>query len=189
MTKIHLETQIAAPIERVFDLARDIDLHQRSMAHTSETAIGGRTAGGIELGESVTWRARHFGITWTLTSRVTAFDQPHRFVDEQVSGPFASFRHEHRFESTSAGTLMIDDWEHAAPFGPVGRLVDRLVLGRHLRRLLETRNRHLALEAERVLTATRLVGPERSASTRVARPGRTVGGTQPATAEGVPPCA
>ena len=35
---------------------------------------------------------------------------------------------------------MTDDWEHAAPFGPIGRVVDRLVLGRYMRRLLETRN-------------------------------------------------
>ncbi|HEY0444557.1 MAG TPA: YndJ family transporter, partial [Candidatus Limnocylindrales bacterium] len=47
MTTITLTTDIAAPIDRVFDLARDLDLHAASMAATGERAIGGRTAGRI----------------------------------------------------------------------------------------------------------------------------------------------
>ena len=120
MTRIHLETRIDAPIERVFDLARDIDLHARSMAATGEEAIAGRTSGAIGLGETVTWRARHFGRWWTLTSRITVVEPPTRFADEQASGPFARFEHTHTFESTAGGTRMTDDWEHTAPFGPLG---------------------------------------------------------------------
>src|SRR5437667_12407456 len=32
------------------------------------------------LGETVTWRARHFGVPWTVTSKITALDRPSRFV-------------------------------------------------------------------------------------------------------------
>lgn len=148
MTHFVLETVIAAPTECVYDLARDIDLHARSMAHTGERAVAGRTSGRIGLGETVTWRARHFGLTWSLTSRISAAEPPTRFVDEQVRGPFRSFRHEHRFEASRGGTRLIDDWQHLAPFGPLGRLADRLVLERHMRRLLETRNAALKFEAE-----------------------------------------
>ncbi len=148
MTRFRLETRIDAPIERVFDLARDIDLHARSMAATGEEAIAGRTTGAIGLGETVTWRARHFGRWWTLTSRITVVEPPTRFADEQVAGPFARFEHVHTFSPTPAGTLMVDDWDHTAPFGPLGWLADRLILGRHMRRLLETRNAALKAEAE-----------------------------------------
>ena len=148
MTRFELVTFIEAPIERVYDLARDIDLHARSMAHTNERAVAGRTTGRIDLGETVTWRARHFRITWSLTSRITVAESPNRFVDEQVTGPFRSFRHEHRFEPIPGGTRLIDDWQHIAPFGPLGRIVDRLVLGRYMRGLLEARNRVLKAEAE-----------------------------------------
>lgn len=148
MTRIELHTRIAAPIEQVFDLARDIDLHARSMAHTNERAVAGRTSGRIGQGETVTWRARHFGITWSLTSLIKVADAPTMFVDEQVRGPFRSFRHEHRFESIAGATVMTDRWEHVAPFGPLGCLVDRLILDRHMRGLLETRNRVLRDEAE-----------------------------------------
>lgn len=148
MTRFELRTRIEAPIELVYDLARDIDLHARSMAHTNERAVAGRTSGRIGQGETVTWRASHFGITWALTSRIVVAEAPTRFVDEQVRGPFRSFRHEHQFESIEGATVMTDRWEHVAPFGPLGRLVDRLVLKQHMTGLLETRNRVLKDEAE-----------------------------------------
>jgi ligand-binding SRPBCC domain-containing protein len=86
---VRLETAIRAPIERVFDLARDIDFHVRSMAHTRERAVAGRTSGRIELGEEVEWEARHFGLVLHVRSKITAMDRPRLFVDEQVTGPFA----------------------------------------------------------------------------------------------------
>lgn len=144
-----LTTDIDAPIEKVFDLARDLDLHARSMAHTGERAVAGRTTGLMERGETVTWHARHFGIWWSLTSRITDVEPPTRFEDMQERGPFAWFRHEHRFERLADGrTRMRDRWEHRSPLGPLGWLVDRLALGWYMRRLLETRNAALKREAE-----------------------------------------
>lgn len=148
MTVIDLITDIDAPIERVFDLARDIDLHARSMAHTDEQAVAGKTSGRVDLGDTVTWRARHFGLWWSLTSRITAVDAPIRFEDVQERGPFAWFRHEHRFEPLGDGTRMHDHWEHRSPLGQLGRIVDRLVLGRYMRSLLVTRNEALKRTAE-----------------------------------------
>jgi ligand-binding SRPBCC domain-containing protein len=148
MTVIHLTTDIEAPIERVFDLARDLDLHAASMARMGERAVAGRTTGRVEIGDTVTWRARHFGLWWSLTSRITAARAPVTFEDVQERGPFAWFRHEHRFEVVGGVTRMHDRWEHRSPLGPVGRLVDRLVLGRYMRSLLVTRNEALKRAAE-----------------------------------------
>ncbi len=148
MTVIDVTTDIDAPIECVFDLARDLDLHAASMAHTGERAVAGRTTGRVEVGDTVTWRARHFGLWWSLTSRITAVEAPVRFVDVQERGPFACFRHEHRFEAVGGVTRMHDHWEHRSPLGRLGRLVDRLVLGRYMRSLLVTRNETLKRAAE-----------------------------------------
>jgi ligand-binding SRPBCC domain-containing protein len=148
MTVIDLTTDIDAPIERVFDLARDIDLHARSMAQTGERAVAGTTKGVINLGDTVTWRARHFGLWWSLTSRITAVEVPVMFEDVQERGPFAWFRHEHRFESVGRGTRMHDRWEHRSPLGLLGRLVDRLILARYMRSLLSDRNLALKEAAE-----------------------------------------
>jgi ligand-binding SRPBCC domain-containing protein len=148
MSHIRIETFVAAPPERVFDCARDLDLHARSLAHTGEQAVGGRTSGLIGPGEEVEWRARHLGIRWRLRSRISEFDRPHRFADVQVRGPFARFEHRHTFVRVDRGTLMIDEWTHDSPLGVLGRLADVLVLERHMRRVLKARVREVKRAAE-----------------------------------------
>jgi hypothetical protein len=81
MPMIELRTSINAPIERCFDLARSIDFHVVTTGKTQERAVGGRMSGLIGLDETVTWRAKHFGVWQKLTVKVTAFDRPRHFQD------------------------------------------------------------------------------------------------------------
>ena len=148
MPVIRLSTTIRASREICFDLSRSIDLHMVSTAATGERAIAGRTSGLIGPGETVTWRAKHFGIWQTLTSRVTAFDRPSFFADEMVKGAFHSFRHEHRFEISNEDTVMQDVFMYASPFGFLGRIADALFLEKYMRRLLEERNAVIRAHAE-----------------------------------------
>lgn len=60
MPIIEIETIINAPREIVFDLARSIDFHKESTRHTKEDAIAGKTSCLLGLGESVTWRTKHY---------------------------------------------------------------------------------------------------------------------------------
>jgi len=136
-------TQTSMPAAELFDLSRSIDAHTDSMADSRERAVAGTTTGLIGLGEEVTWRAWHFGIPIRMTSRITAMDAPRSFVDEQVRGPFQHFRHTHEFTEGPGGTVMVDRIEFTAPFGPLGRMVEKLVLARYLQQLIETRNRYL----------------------------------------------
>jgi ligand-binding SRPBCC domain-containing protein len=76
---------------------------------------------------------------------ITEHERPLRFTDEQRRGPFAHYRHVHRFEPTADGTLLLDDLRCAAPFGVLGRAAERALLVRRLADLLDTRNIHLAL--------------------------------------------
>lgn len=140
MPVITLETYINADKQTVFDLARSIDLHQISTKHTNEKAIAGRLSGLIELNETVTWQARHFGITQKLTSKITQFESPDFFVDEMLSGVFKSIKHEHRFLEQESGTLMIDIFDYVSPLGILGRIADRMFLCSYLKELLINRN-------------------------------------------------
>nr|WP_145164576.1 SRPBCC family protein [Paenibacillus terrae] len=148
MPIIQLILLINAPIEVCFDLSRSIDLHMESTSHTNEIAIKGRTSGLITAGETVTWEATHFGIRQQLTSIITEFDPPHKFVDEMVSGAFKRFRHEHTFERQNGGTLMIDKFDYTSPFGPLGKLTDVMFLRSYMERLLIRRNEYIKNKAE-----------------------------------------
>jgi ligand-binding SRPBCC domain-containing protein len=150
MAVIRMTTHIEAPIGVCFDLARDIDFHTRSLAGTGERAVSGRTSGLIELGESVTWEARHLGVRQRFTAAVTAFDRPFHFRDVMTAGAFRSFAHDHRFEERDGRTVMTDVIDFRSPFGPVGWLVDRLFMAGYLRRLIGSRCEAIKRHAESI---------------------------------------
>jgi len=99
-------------------------------------------------GDVVTWEARHLGVRQRLTSKITEFDAPRYFEDEQIAGPFASFWHRHEFTGRDGVTVMTDLVRYRAPFGAIGWLVERSYLDRYLRGFLERRAAHLRALAE-----------------------------------------
>lgn len=148
MALIQLTTRIAAPIERVFDLARSIDAHMASTSQSGEKAIEGRTSGLIEEGETVTWEATHFGVKQRLKVKITKVERPFVFEDEMVSGAFASMSHQHRFEEKYGETEMSDRFEFQAPLGFLGRIAESLFLTNYMKSFLEKRNDELKEMAE-----------------------------------------
>jgi ligand-binding SRPBCC domain-containing protein len=146
---IRLQTVIAAPIGDCFELSLSVDAHAASMSASGEHAAGGVTTGVMKLGDTVTWRARHFGILVCMTSAITEYEYPSRFVDEQQRGPFRRWRHEHTFTAMPDGrTQMTDVVEFQSPLGPAGWIADRLVLDRYMPRLLRQRNSWLKASLE-----------------------------------------
>lgn len=139
MPTIELHTEIHAPVERVFDLCRSIDAHVMTAASTGERPVAGVTTGLLELGEQVTWSARHFGWRWRLTSRMTALDRPRHFRDSMVSGVFARFDHDHYFESHGELTRVRDVFDFASPLGVLGTIANRLFVTHHMRKFLAER--------------------------------------------------
>ena len=148
MPIINLATTISAPQKIVFDLSRSIDLHKISTTHTNEEAIAGVTTGLIGLNQSVTWKARHFGIYQTLSTKITEFEEPDYFIDEMVKGIFKRFKHQHIFKSSEGTTLMIDIFDYESPLGYLGILADKLFLEKYMKSLLEIRNESIKEFAE-----------------------------------------
>ncbi|MDX2001732.1 MAG: SRPBCC family protein [Chitinophagales bacterium] len=149
MPTIKLQTIINAPVQQVFDLSRSVDMHLQSTKHTGERVVAGKKEGLFELGDEVTWRARHFGVWQNLTVRITEMQPYSFFADEMVKGAFHSFHHEHRFTvMDSNSTLMEDVFVFRAPFGLLGKLVDKLILHRYMTTFLEKRNQSIKAYAE-----------------------------------------
>lgn len=145
-------TVIAAPLARCFDLARSVEVHLAGNVHFGEEAIAlsadppSATTGLLNLGDTVTWRARHFFARQRLTSRITAFDRPHYFQDTMLRGAFRSMQHDHYFREmpgpkpATPHTEMRDVFRFAAPVPLLGRISEILVLRRYMTALLRERN-------------------------------------------------
>ena len=148
MVIIEVITRIAAPQARCFYLALSVDLHAVSARQTQEQIVGGVRSGLLQLGDEVTFRARHFGIWQTLTSKITAYEAPDYFCDEMQRGAFKTMRHEHHLEAQGEVTIMRDVFEFTSPLGFLGKIADALVLSNYLRRFLEQRGAVLKQYAE-----------------------------------------
>ena len=148
MPVIHLTSFINAPIERVFDLCRSINLHQISTIDTNEKAIGGTINGLINKNETVTWQAKHLFKTRKFTSKITEMEKPIFFIDEMLKGDFKNFRHEHHFKAAENGTIMIDLLNFETPYGIAGKIANRIFLTSYIEKLLVKRNKVIKDYAE-----------------------------------------
>ncbi|MDA2807853.1 SRPBCC family protein [Nocardiopsis suaedae] len=144
MSRIELTTVLPVPADRVFRACADPHLHPLTMRRHRERVVHTSASGLFAQGDTVTFQARHFGIPWRLSARITRMDAPHSFVDEQVRGPFARLRHEHVFHRLEdRSCLMTDLVDFRSPLGPLGCLADALVLKEYMRLLIAERNANL----------------------------------------------
>ena len=148
MPLIHLTTFIAAPHDRVFDLSRSVDLHKKSMASHEEKIVDGTLSGLMKLNDTVTWTAKHLFKLRKLKIKITRFERPHFFVDEQVEGDFRELKHEHYFKPVENGTIMIDQFHFTLPQGLAGKILTRIYLEKYLTQLLRQRNEFIKQAAE-----------------------------------------
>lgn len=95
-------------------------------------------------GLRIEYRIRPFGISSSWVSEITAYDPPHRFVDEQRTGPYRYWHHEHRFGAVEGGTEVTDVVTYALPYGVIGRLAHALLVRRRLESIFDYRTRQLA---------------------------------------------
>lgn len=90
----------------------------------------------LKPGALIDYRLRLHGVPFRWRTLISDWDPPHRFVDEQVKGPYSLWRHEHVFEEAEGGTWITDRVEYSH-FG--GRLVNRLLVRPDLDRIFAYR--------------------------------------------------
>ncbi|MDZ7801442.1 MAG: SRPBCC family protein [Trueperaceae bacterium] len=100
-----------------------------------------RTPQPIEMrsGTRIEYVMRLFGLPVRWRTRIDEWRPGEGFVDVQESGPYAYWRHAHRFEPVDGGTRLVDEVEYTLPFGWLGRLAHALVVRHVLRRIFDFR--------------------------------------------------
>ena len=100
------------------------------------------TPGEIEMGVGtlIQYRLRLRGVPVSWLTSIQAWDPPHRFVDQQVRGPYALWHHTHTFvPDGDGGTRMTDTVRYAIGFGPLGDLAHRLFVRRDVEAIFDFR--------------------------------------------------
>jgi len=92
----------------------------------------------ITEGTEIDYRLRLYGMPLAWRSRITNWSPPHRFVDEQIQGPYRLWVHIHRFYEQNGTTTIQDEISYQLPLWPLGEVVYPLVSGQ-LRRIFRFR--------------------------------------------------
>jgi ligand-binding SRPBCC domain-containing protein len=134
------------------------------------------TPGDIEMrvGTLIQYRLRLHGIPVNWLTSIQAWDPPHRFVDQQIRGPYALWHHTHTFAPVGDGaTLMTDTVHYALGFGALGEMAHRLLVRRDLEAIFDFRREAIApLLARSPRAAVRASAPPASASSSRRRDAR-----------------
>jgi ligand-binding SRPBCC domain-containing protein len=135
--------EIAAPLASVFAFHLDArNAAAISPAGTRVISVEGEFP--VEPGGVVTMRMRQRLVPATVVWRVRieSVEPGRRIVDVAERSPFALWRHEHLFRELGPDrTLMTDRVTYRLPAGRLGRLLDRLLVQRHLAAAFAERHR------------------------------------------------
>jgi ligand-binding SRPBCC domain-containing protein len=95
----------------------------------------------MRAGALIEYRVKLFGVPMRWSSKITEWNPPHDFTDEQVRGPYAVWLHTHSFREENGGTLLLDSVKYAVPFSwlPGVALVERFLVRPELKRIFEYR--------------------------------------------------
>jgi ligand-binding SRPBCC domain-containing protein len=148
MPSIHLTTFIAAPVERVFDLARNLAVYKYVFNSRKETFSAASGTNLLTKGETVSILAKHAGKSRLTTLKITELQKPLTFTEEQIKGDLESFRHVHHFKSIQNGTILIDMIEFGSPRDILGKLLGKVSLKNYLEEIVRKRNEVIRSYAE-----------------------------------------
>ncbi len=95
-------------------------------------------------GQIITYRVSPLpGFRSSWVTEITEVQAPNFFIDEQRSGPYVMWHHEHHFEKTENGVMMIDRVSYKLPMGALGRLFGGAFVKKQLRGVFEYRAKKL----------------------------------------------
>ena len=141
--KVHTlrsEVWIPYPRKEVFEFFSRAENLEALTPRWLQFRIVSPTPIGVKTGTRIRYRLRLYGIPLRWESEISAWEPPHRFVDEQRSGPYRLWIHEHEFLDHEQGTTIRDSVRYSVI---ANVLVNRLLVAPDLRRIFEFRRQRI----------------------------------------------
>lgn len=79
------------------------------------------------------------GVHVDWVAEITHMEEPYYFVDEQRSGPYSLWHHQHHFREVPGGVEMTDEVNYAVPLALLGRLVHAMFVEKKLGTIFDYR--------------------------------------------------
>jgi ligand-binding SRPBCC domain-containing protein len=141
--QLHRETVVPRPLHEVFEFfgaPTNLDALTPPWLSFAIHNVPPKMAAGVEI----EYRLRLRGVPLRWSSRISAWEPPYRFVDEQLRGPYKRWVHEHRFEVVPGGTKVVDHVDYEVPGGRLfHHLVHRLFVAPDIARIFDYRQMRL----------------------------------------------
>ena len=129
--------EIHAPIERCFALTCCVALVQEELGMIAKD---GRITGLVVGDDTVRWEGWQLWMKHFHVSHISVYDKPVFMQDTMLDGRFKTFQHDHHLNQRPGGMIQLqDEVRFSLHFGWAGRLVGRMVMVPHIRRLLRSR--------------------------------------------------
>lgn len=109
----------------------------------------------LQAGSEIIYRLKWHGIPMRWKTDIQVWTPPFSFVDVQKSGPYALWRHTHRFIAQGEDTLVSDHVDYALPFGPIGILAHALTVRRNVEAIFDYRIERISELLDRAPTYKR----------------------------------
>jgi ligand-binding SRPBCC domain-containing protein len=140
------EQYLDLPVEKVFDFFSAAENLERLTPAWLSFRVDGQSTPQIEEGTLINYRLRVHGIPMKWTSRIESWEPNARFVDRQLTGPYALWHHTHEFRPLDGGTLIGDTVRYAIGFGLIGEVARAVQVQKDLDNIFDYR-RTAVLEA------------------------------------------
>lgn len=139
--QIHEEMEVAASLEQVWDfISSPKNLKEITPDYMGFEITTPGLPDKIYPGLMISYKVRPFlGIKMNWLTEITQVSEPYFFVDEQRSGPYSLWHHEHRLKSTEKGVLMSDLVTYRLPAGPLGTLAHGIFIKQQLKGIFQYR--------------------------------------------------
>lgn len=139
--QLHDEIDLPLPLDEVFAFFADAGNLQALIPPWLHFRISTPRPVEMRPGTLIDYQIRLYGLPLRWRSEITAWEPPHRFVDEQLRGPYRLWHHEHTFRA-EGGRTRVTDHVHYAVLG--GALIDRLLVRRQLEGIFRYRHERIA---------------------------------------------
>lgn len=144
MNQIITKQDLNIGLDEAWDFfSNPANLNEITPAHMNFKIMSGLD-NGFYPGMIITYKIKPFlGITMNWVTEITQLREGQFFIDDQRSGPYKYWHHQHHFRATENGVEMTDILHYAAPFGIIGKLAELLFVNRQVKHIFNYRKKKL----------------------------------------------